>query len=223
LISNPRIDVVIPVRDLDKYLEQSINSVLEQESVNCNVIVVDAGSINPIKLPTNVAQDARVQIIRSDAPLTAGGARNLGLTYTQSAYIGFLDGDDVWPSARCKAMLSELRNEEVLLVLGRVENFHSDIQSKKLALGENGKPAFMAGGILFKRQLLNQIGVFDNQLSVGEFIDWFQRIETAEIPYKIIEALALRRRVHLESTTAKQINNRLDYLKVVRTWMQQKD
>ena len=222
-MSIPTIDVVIPVRDLDKYLEQSINSVLEQESVNCNVIVVDAGSLNPIKLPANIAQDARVQIIRSDSPLTAGGARNLGLTYTQSAYIGFLDGDDIWPSGRCKVMLLELENEEALLVLGRIENFHSDILSKKLALGENGKPAFSAGGILFKRELLDQIGFFNNQITVGEFIDWFQRIVTAGIPYKIIDVIALRRRVHVESTSAKIINNRLDYLKVVRTWMQQKD
>jgi glycosyltransferase involved in cell wall biosynthesis len=222
-MSSPLIDVVIPVRDLDKYLEQSINSVLEQESVSCNVIVVDAGSLNPIKLPTNFAQDPRVQIVRSESPLTAGGARNLGLTYTRNTFIGFLDGDDIWPSGRCKAMLLELENEESLLVLGRIENFHSDILSKKLALGENGKPAFLAGGILFKRELLDQIGFFNSQLTVGEFIDWFQRIVTAEIPYKIIDALALRRRVHVESTSAKIINDRLDYLKVVRTWMQQKD
>jgi glycosyltransferase involved in cell wall biosynthesis len=222
-MSSPLIDVVIPVRDLDKYLEQSINSVLEQESVSCNVIVVDAGSLNPIKLPTNIAQDSRVQIVRSESPLTAGGARNLGLTYTRNTFIGFLDGDDIWPSGRCKAMLLELENEESLLVLGRIENFHSDLLSKKLALGENGKPAFSAGGILFKRELLDQIGFFNHQLTVGEFIDWFQRIVTAEIPYKIIDALALRRRVHVESTSAKIINDRLDYLKVVRTWMQQKD
>lgn len=222
-MSSPMIDVVIPVRDLDKYLEQSINSVLEQESVSCNVIVVDAGSLNPIQLPTNIAQDGRVQIVRSESPLTAGGARNLGLTYTRNTFIGFLDGDDIWPSGRCKAMLLELENQKALLVLGRIENFHSDVLSKKLALGENGKPAFSAGGILFKRELLDQIGFFNNQITVGEFIDWFQRIVTAGIPYKIIDVIALRRRVHVESTSAKIINNRLDYLKVVRTWMQQKD
>ncbi len=223
MMNIPAIDVVIPVRDLDKYLEESIYSVLEQESVRCNVIVVDAGSHNPIKLPTNIGKDTRVEIVRSEVPLTAGGARNLGLKYTKNSYIGFLDADDLWPSSRCRTMLLELENGKQLLVLGRVENFHSDVVSQKLALGKNGKPAFMAGGILFKRELLNQIGMFNDQVAVGEFIDWFQRIKSAEIPYKIIEELSLRRRIHIESSTAKQINNRLDYLKVVRTWMKQKD
>jgi glycosyltransferase involved in cell wall biosynthesis len=219
----PTIDVVIPVRDVDKYLEQAINSVLEQQSVNCKVFVVDAGSLSPIRLPTDISKNPRVQIFRSESPLTAGGARNLGLKYSENTYVGFLDSDDLWPKGRCKTMLSELENEESLLVLGRVENFHSDLLSQKLALGENGKPAFLAGGILFKRKLLDQIGTFNANLTAGEFIDWFQRIETAEIPYKIIEQITLHRRVHLESTSAKQINDRPDYLKVVRTWMNQKN
>ena len=74
-----------------------------------------------------------------------------------------------------------------------------------------------------KKEILNRIGIFDASLQSGEFIDWFQRIKLAGIKCGYIDHIVLERRIHGESTTAGQIHDRPDYLKVVRKWMNQKN
>lgn len=219
--SRNNIDVVIPVRDLDKYLDESINSALDQSGVTCNIIVIDAGSQKPIKLNKFHSKKSNVHLYRSNLPLTAGGARNFGLKITTAPYISFLDADDVWPTNRSHELIDVLSNSEFQMALGVVENFKTG--TSNLEVLAKSQVSYLAGGILFKSQLLKRIGYFDESLKSGEFIDWFKRLEILGIEYAKIDACTLRRRIHLESTTAQQINDRSDYLRVVRNWMNQKN
>jgi glycosyltransferase involved in cell wall biosynthesis len=216
------ITVIIPVKDMDKFLNQAISSVLNQESVDCSVLVVDAGSKDLIKISEPFDNDSRVSLIRSETPLTAGGARNLGLMHCRGEILAFLDADDLWPMNRSKLMLEKFQDSSVQVVIGLVQNFGSETTKLSFIVDENKKQALLAGGILIKREVLNHIGLFDASLQSGEFIDWFQRIESAGIKCGYVDHIVLERRIHGESTTARQIHDRLDYLKVVRKWMNQK-
>jgi glycosyltransferase involved in cell wall biosynthesis len=220
---NEQITVVIPVRDLDKYLNEAIISVLNQESVECNIVVVDAGSTEKIKISSPFNNDSRVRLIRSETPLTAGGARNLGLEHCNTKYLAFLDADDVWPLDRSSVMIKKFINTNIKVVVGMVQNFGSETSKNVLIVDETRKRALLAGGILMKTEVLREIGFFDPTLQSGEFIDWFQRIKSANIECSYIDHLVLERRIHDESTTAGQIHDRPDYLKVVRAWMNQKN
>jgi len=217
------ISVVIPVKDVDKYLNQAISSVLNQESVDCSVVVVDAGSKNLIKISEPFDNDSRVSLIRSETPLTAGGARNLGLMHCRTEILAFLDADDLWPLDRSKLMLEKFEDSSVQVVVGLVQNFGSEATNHTFIINQNKKMALLAGGILIKKEILNRIGLFDASLQSGEFIDWFQRIKLAGVKCGYIDHIVLERRIHGESTTAGQIHNRPDYLKVVRKWMNQKN
>ena len=217
------ISVVIPVKDMDKYLNQAISSVLNQRSVDCSVVVVDAGSKNLIKISEPFDNDSRVSLIRSETPLNAGGARNLGLLHCHTEFLAFLDADDLWPLDRSKLMLEKFEDSSVQVVIGLVQNFGSETTSHTFIVDQNKKKALLAGGILIKREILNRIGLFDVSLQSGEFIDWFQRIKLAGIKFGYIDHIVLERRIHGESTTAGQIHDRPDYLKVVRKWMNQKN
>jgi glycosyltransferase involved in cell wall biosynthesis len=217
------VTVIIPVKDVDQYLSQAISSVLNQESAECTVVVVDAGSAKPIIISEPYLSDSRVQLIRSNTPLTAGGARNMGLTYCKTEYLAFLDADDLWPLDRTKLMLSKFEHSKVKVVVGLVQNFSSDTTNQRLKVDQNIKTALLAGGILMKREILEEVGIFDPTLQSGEFIDWFQRIKSAGIICGYIDHIVLQRRIHSESTTARQIHDRPDYLKVVRKWMIQKN
>jgi hypothetical protein len=119
-------------------------------------------------------------------------------------------------------MIKEFINTNIKVVVGMVQNFGSDASKSVLIIDETRKRALLAGGILMKSEVLQEIGFFDPTLQSGEFIDWFQRIKSADIECSYIDALVLERRIHDESTTAGQIHDRPDYLKVVRAWMNQK-
>lgn len=90
--NKPRVSVIIPAYNCDKYIEQCVKSVLEQTYTNYEVIVIDDGS-----------QDQTQQILKPFFPVIkyiyqdnqgAAKARNHGCEIAQGEFLAFLDGDD---------------------------------------------------------------------------------------------------------------------------------
>jgi glycosyltransferase involved in cell wall biosynthesis len=212
------LDVVIPVYNVDRYLGEALDSVFAQE-VASEVVVVDSGSDRPIRIPAEHAGRPNLRLVRSDAPLTAGGGRNLGAAIGSAPWISFLDADDVWPRGSRRLLLEACRAESADLAVGMMTHFHADEAAKRLALPEGEKKALVAGGILMSRAVWSAVGDFDPGRRSGEFIDWYTRFTLSGRPVASIPDLVLRRRLHLASTTAGQIHSRDDYLEVVRRWM----
>lgn len=219
---NAGLDVVIPVRNVDRYLGEALASVLE-DSLECSIVVVDAGSDVPIVMPGGFADRPDVRLIRSETPLTAGGARNAGVAAGSAAWISFLDADDVWTPGSRSALIAAAVEADAQLAVGTLESFYADEASTRLALAEPGKKALLAGGIVVRRATWDAVGPFDDELRSGEFIEWYGRAVTGGARTAEIPALVMRRRIHLESTTAGQLHDRDDYLKVVRRWMSRND
>lgn len=91
----PRISVVIPLYNKEKYLRRAVESALSQEPAVHEVIVVDDGSTD--NGPAHLASlgDDRLRLIRQPN----GGvsrARNTGIEAATGEFIAFLDADDAW-------------------------------------------------------------------------------------------------------------------------------
>lgn len=218
-----RLDVIVPVRNVDRYLGEALESTLHQ-GVEVSVVVVDAGSDDPIEMPPEFIGDDRIRLIRSDDAMTAGGARNVGASMGVAPWVSFLDADDRWPRGSRAALLREAAASSADMVWGGLTAFHADVASaRRLSRPEPGQKAMLPGGIVVSRAAWNRVGEFDPSLMSGEFIEWFNRCAAAGVATSSIDAIVLNRRIHLESTTAQQIGNRDDYLKVVRRWMSRND
>ena len=92
-----KFSVVIPVYNVDKYLEECVNSVLSQSYDNIEVIIVDDGSTDSSpKLCDKISnRDNRVKVIhKKNGGLSS--ARNCGILEAQGDYLIFLDSDDYW-------------------------------------------------------------------------------------------------------------------------------
>lgn len=219
---NERVDVVIPVRDVDRYLEEAIDSALTQTGVDCRVVVVDAGSVEPVRLVPRHRHPA-VRLIRSDEPLLAGAARNLGADETDAPWLTFLDGDDRWPAGSRRGLVDACTAAPADLAVGMLTAFHADEAARRLRLPEGPRRALVAGGVLLSRHAWEVVGPFDPGLRSGEFIEWHNRFRQAGLSSAEIDDIVLERRVHVDSTTANQIHDRSDYLEVVRRWMSRTD
>ncbi len=215
----PDLDVVIPVRDIDRYLGDALESVVTQAELSCTVFVVDAGSERPISLPAAFSGRPEIHLLRSDEPLRAGAARNLGCAAGSAEWISFLDADDVWMPGSRRALLDAAVDFSADLAYGTVVHFHADEQSRRLQLPEDGRKALMAGGVVVRRRGWDDVGPFDPALSSGEFIEWHNRFLLAGLREVAVGESVLRRRLHLDSTSARQIGDRDDFLDVVRRWM----
>lgn len=101
----PKISVIIPVYNAEKYLRQCLNSVIEQTLRDIEIICVDdCSSDSSLKLLEEYAnKDNRITIIKQQN-LTAGAARNNGLKIATGEYVHFLDADD-WLELRAYEVL----------------------------------------------------------------------------------------------------------------------
>ncbi len=91
----PKVSVIIPVYNVEKYIRKCLDSVINQTLQDIEIICVDDGSTDdcPTILDEYAARDARIKIIRKEN----GGlssARNVGIKYVTSEYVGFVDSDD---------------------------------------------------------------------------------------------------------------------------------
>lgn len=92
---SPKVSVIIPVYNVENYLRECLDSVINQSLKDIEIICVDDGSTDSsLKiLKEYAAKDRRITVI-TQPNTNAGVARNAGLTVAKGEYIGFVDSDD---------------------------------------------------------------------------------------------------------------------------------
>lgn len=91
----PKVSVIVPVYNTEKYLDECINSILTQTIHDIEVILVDDGSTDtsPAICDAYAEKDCRVKVIHKPNG-RAASARNAGLRIAQGDFIAFVDSDD---------------------------------------------------------------------------------------------------------------------------------
>ena len=91
----PKVSVIIPVYNVEKYLKQCLDSVVNQTLKDIEIICIDDGSTDssPEILQEYVKKDERIKIITQQNKGSAS-ARNSGIKKAKGEYIGFIDADD---------------------------------------------------------------------------------------------------------------------------------
>ena len=91
----PKVSVIIPIYNVEKYLKQCVDSVINQSLKDIEIILVDDGSTDscPRICDDYAKQDKRIQVIHlpNDG---LGKAYNAGIAAAKSDYIGFVESDD---------------------------------------------------------------------------------------------------------------------------------
>ncbi|MCI8972976.1 MAG: glycosyltransferase [Lachnospiraceae bacterium] len=113
-----KISVIIAVYNAETYLEQCIDSVLEQPVQEIEVICVDDGSIDTslMILEEYQKKDKRIQIYSQNNQF-AGVARNKGLSYAQGEYVLFLDADDFLEKDSLLILYENAKKEETDIIV----------------------------------------------------------------------------------------------------------
>ena len=92
----PKISVIIPVYNTEKYLKECIDSVVNQTLQDIEIVCVDDGSTDSsLDILNNYKKDPRL-VVLSQKHQGAGCARNLALEVAQGKYLAFIDSDDFY-------------------------------------------------------------------------------------------------------------------------------
>ncbi|OQW95893.1 MAG: hypothetical protein BWK79_00835 [Beggiatoa sp. IS2] len=117
-MTNPLVSVVIPTKNRHHLINTAITSVLQQTYSNIEIIVVDDGSDEPLKLDIT---DSRVKCLRLEPSRGSSAARNVGLRAAQGEFLSLLDDDDYYYPDKTEKQLNYLQTHpEVDLVFSRV-------------------------------------------------------------------------------------------------------
>lgn len=94
-MNNVKISVIIPVYNQEKFISECLDSVINQDLKDIEIICVDDGSTDRTLeiLNSYAIKDARIVVLHQENK-HAGEARNLGISVAKGEYIHFLDSDD---------------------------------------------------------------------------------------------------------------------------------
>ena len=107
-IENPLFSIIVPIYNVERYLEQCIESVLAQDYQNYELILVDDGSPdNSIDICTKYAKQYSNIVFIHKINGGVSDARNAGIQIARGEYLMFLDSDDYWEGT---TILSNLQN-----------------------------------------------------------------------------------------------------------------
>lgn len=168
-----KISIVVPIYNVEEYVERCIISVKNQTYENIEIILVNDGSQdNSLDICNQYANhDSRIKVINKNN----GGlseARNLGIEKSTGEYILLVDGDDSIEVTTCEELVNIIENNLVDMVIFkhnkiinenkissndsyRIEVINSEEAYRRYLYGEEVIPA--AWSKLYKRNLFNEI------------------------------------------------------------------
>lgn len=126
LMGLPKLSIVVPIYNVEGYLEECLDSLLEQEYDNYEVIMVDDGS-------QDNSSDIMFQYADKYTNFHAykktngglGQARNFGYEFVTGDYVTFVDSDDIIPNGSYKMMMNTILQTESDFIIGNVVRFNS--------------------------------------------------------------------------------------------------
>ncbi len=180
----PTVSVIIHTYNNEKFIAETVESVLNQIYKDYEIIVVDDGSVDD----TRDALLPYMQKIRYHYKENGGiaSAKNAGISLSQAGFIAFLDHDDLWVPDKLKIQMECFNeNPQVGLVYAKYTSFRDGKELRtKPEKGYYGwifkellaKSFIQTSTVVVKRECLNAVGPYDESFSLGDEYDMFLRI-----------------------------------------------
>ena len=158
--NNPLVTVIIPLYNAEKYIEETIQSVIAQTYINWELLVIDDCSTDSSRglVIKFEKEDSRIKLIESETNF--GGParpRNIGIGNAKGEYIAFLDADDVWLESKLEKQIEVCTNTnyDIVYTLANTIDINSNIIGK------------------FKNQnIYNKLKYFCNNLTILYFSNY---------------------------------------------------
>jgi glycosyltransferase involved in cell wall biosynthesis len=115
---NPKVTVLMPVYNGEKYLREAIDSILNQTFTDFEFLIVDDGSIDNSVEIINSYQDSRINLVKNDKNEGLVYTLNRGLSLAKGEYIARMDCDDISLPERLKKQVDYLDINSEISVVG---------------------------------------------------------------------------------------------------------
>ena len=201
----PLVSCIVPVFNCARFLGEALDSIYAQTYHPIEVIVVDDGSTDG-SVDVAARYGERLTLVQQENG-GPGAARNSGFGRARGALIACLDADDHWHPRRVEVGVAPLlRDPAIAGTSVRGVNFWDDDSRAQEALVA-GQPVtrpqrwYSLGSLIFRRELIDTVGLIRPDLGLGEDIDWISRAEAAGHRFTDIDDVMYFHRVHRRNMT----------------------
>ncbi|MCG3461361.1 glycosyltransferase [Xenorhabdus bovienii] len=177
-MNNHLISIIIPAFNVEKFIINSVSSVLEQTHKNIEIIIINDGSTdNTLDIITKLAGKHKNIFFLSQENKGISSARNLGLSKATGDYVAFLDSDDFIEPTFIESMLKKTtKDNNIVFCLNKTINKNNKVTFSNnytnmddIAINYMNFDYFDICCMLIKRSfLLNDNLIFNEKLIVGE-------------------------------------------------------
>ena len=203
----PKVSIIVPVYNVENFIEKTIECVKAQTFSDWELILVDDGSKDRSKEVIEgllfIEPDKRIRLI-SQENAGAAHARNRGLAESRGRYVTYLDADDLWHPEKLEKQLAFMEEKQAAF------SFLSYEFADENAVG-TGKVVHVPETIVYKQALQNttiftSTVMFDTEKIQKGYLDmpiiksedtalWFKVLRMGYTAYGLDENLVLYRRV----------------------------
>ncbi len=167
----PLVSIITPSYNSEKYIKETIESVLTQSYKNWEIIIVDdASSDNATQIVDEyVKKDSRVKLIKLKQNRGPANARNRAIKKASGKYIAFLDSDDIWLPTKLEKQIEFLQENNLVITYSAYETMDED---SKYINTRNIQKSITYKDMLKSNHIGNLTGIYD--------VDFFGKITMKE-------------------------------------------
>lgn len=209
--ANPLVSVIIPTYNRGWMLKEAVESVLAQDFIDFELIVVDDGSTDHT-LDILDSYEKDIHLIRQENQ-GVSAARNAGMAEASGRLIAFLDSDDVWLPKKLSHQIDFFESNPNAVICQTEEIWvknHIRVNPKKRHKKLSGmifEPSLSLclvspSAVMIKRTLFDEVGPFDETLPACEDYDLWLRISCRYPVYLIDTPLIIKRGGHHDQLSA---------------------
>lgn len=221
-MNNPKISVIIPAYNHEKYIREAIYSVLRQTVTDFELIIINDGSTDGTEAVIQGIEDPRIRYF-SQENQGAHNTINRGIELARGEFVSILNSDDAYAPERFAAIFDEFEaNGDIAAVFTQAECIDGDGKFIRLVAGpEENWPGLkmpdalkqtdalavhLLGGnflmttsnLFCRRMVFDEIGLFDN-LRYAHDIDLFLKLCT-RFAARFVKKPLLKYRMHATNT-----------------------
>ena len=208
---NPLISVIIPTYNRGWIIKEAIDSVLAQDYVNFELIVVDDGSTDDTHDILNSYQSNFLVLRQNNKGVSS--ARNRGLAAASGHFIAFLDSDDTWLPQKLSRQVDFFQSNPDALICQTEEIWIRNsvrVNPKKRHKKPSGmifEPSLSLclvspSAVMIKKNLFEEVGLFDETLPACEDYDLWLRVSCRHPVHLIDTPLIIKRGGHDDQLSA---------------------
>jgi len=158
------VSIITPLYNSEKYIEETILSVLNQSYEKWEMLIVDdCSSDNGAEIVNKYIVDKRIRYHKLEVNSGASACRNKGIELARGEFIAFLDSDDLWKKEKLEKQVNFMKNNNYSISFTEYEEIDENSNKLNILIKSPKKP------VTYRRYLLtNPIGCLTGMYSVKE-------------------------------------------------------